>query len=100
YFFSSIYFLVYMTSFSLNFLFLTTMYQHGRASVTIPLFNSINFLGTIVAGNLLFSEPLNAISWVGVIMMIVGILLASKIEKAIHEPKAAGGEQEKNMESP
>ncbi len=91
YFWGSIYFFIYAASFSLNFLFVTTMYQHGRASVTIPLFNSINFLGTIIAGYFLFYEPLEVFSWIGISMMIAGIVLASKVEKKMrYTPKNEG----------
>nr|MDO8113155.1 hypothetical protein [Candidatus Sigynarchaeota archaeon] len=83
YFLGSIYFYLYMTSFTFNFFLLMMMYQHGRAAVAIPLNNSINFLGLVIFGYFMFEERIAVVSWIGIFVMIVGIFLASKIETSM-----------------
>ncbi|NMC05266.1 MAG: hypothetical protein GYA24_08650 [Candidatus Lokiarchaeota archaeon] len=80
YFLGSIYFWLWIGNFIANFFLLTMMYQHGRAGVTIPINTSLNFLGSILFGFFMCAEPIDSISWIGIVFMVVGILLTSKIE--------------------
>jgi drug/metabolite transporter (DMT)-like permease len=68
------------------------MYQHGRAGVTIPINTSLNFLVSILFGYFMCSEPIDSFSWIGIALMIVGILLTSKIESEVVGKKAIGGD--------
>ncbi|MBD3188216.1 hypothetical protein GF325_15380 [Candidatus Bathyarchaeota archaeon] len=90
YFFGSLYFYIWLGSFTANFFLLMIMYQHGRAVITIPIMNNLNFMISIVFGYFVFNEPLNAISWIGILIMVFGILLTSRSEtKLIEAEKAA-----------
>lgn len=80
YFFTAIYFWLWIGNFAANFFLLTMMYQHGRAGVAIPINTSLNFLVSILFGYFMCAEPIDSISWLGIVFMTVGLLLTSKIE--------------------
>ncbi len=92
YFFGAVYFWLWIGDFVANFFLLTMMYQHGRAGVTIPINTSLNFVVSIVFGYFMFAELVDALSWVGISLMVVGIFLTSKIESGVVGKKASGGE--------
>jgi drug/metabolite transporter (DMT)-like permease len=85
YFMGSIYFYIYISCFAFNFLLLTMMFQYGRAAVTIPVNNTINFLGGILFGAFAFVEEIGVFSWIGILLMVVGIILASRVETTLVE---------------
>jgi drug/metabolite transporter (DMT)-like permease len=92
YFFGAVYFWLWVGNFVANFFLLTMMYQHGRAGVTIPINTSLNFLVSILFGFFMCAEPIDSFSWIGIALMIVGILLTSKIESEVVGKKATGGD--------
>ncbi|MHA1793379.1 MAG: hypothetical protein ACTSVI_12085 [Promethearchaeota archaeon] len=83
YFFASIYFYFWIGNFTANFFLMMMMFQHGRAIVTIPLMNSLNFMISVLFANIIFMEELNFISWLGISLMVGGIILTSKFEVKI-----------------
>jgi drug/metabolite transporter (DMT)-like permease len=92
YFFGALYFWFWIGNFVANFFLLTMMYQHGRAGVTIPINTSLNFVVSIVFGYFMCAEPIDALAWVGISLMVVGILLTSKIESEVVAKKVSGGD--------
>nr|MDO8084958.1 hypothetical protein [Candidatus Sigynarchaeum springense] len=92
YFFGAIYFWLWIGNFVANFFLLTMMYQYGRASVTIPINTSLNFVVSIVFGFFMFFELIDLISWIGISLMTAGIFLTSKIESEVRGNKASLGD--------
>lgn len=89
YFAGSIIFYLYMINFTANFFLLMILYQHGRASVGIPIQSSVNFFVLVMAGFLAFGESMSWISWTGIAVMVAGIVLTSKVEKVMQKQPAA-----------
>jgi drug/metabolite transporter (DMT)-like permease len=83
YFFGAVYFWLWIGNFVANFFLLTMMYQHGRAGVTIPINTSLTFLVSILFGFFMCAEPIDTLAWVGISLMVFGILLTSKIESEV-----------------
>lgn len=88
YFFGSLYWYLWIISFSFNFLFTQMIYQYGRASFAIPLATSINFLAVVLFSVLLFNESLFTMSWVGVLIMAVGMFIVGQKETKIRMQKS------------
>ncbi len=100
YFFGSVYFWLWIGNFVANFFLLTMMYQHGRAGVTIPINTSLNFLVSILFGYFMCAEPIDTLSWVGISLMTVGILLTGKIESEVVAKKASKGDESASPADP
>ena len=100
YFFGSLYYYLWMGNFIMNFFLTMMMYQHGRAGVTIPINTNIQFIISIFFGYLVFSEIIDILSWFGVAMMVIGIILTSKVEKQLVNDQTGDelGIEEKNRE--
>ncbi|MEX2681369.1 MAG: hypothetical protein Q6373_007200, partial [Candidatus Sigynarchaeota archaeon] len=92
YFFGAVYFWLWIGNFVANFFLLTMMYQYGRAGVTIPINTSLNFVVSLVFGYFMFFELIDALSWLGISLMVVGIFLTSKIESNVMRKKISDGD--------
>ncbi|MFX0098171.1 MAG: hypothetical protein ACFFCS_01225 [Candidatus Hodarchaeota archaeon] len=99
YFLGSIYFYCWMGFFIFNFIMLQITYQHGRAVITVPLTNNTNFLISLLYSYFIFQEKMMVQSWLGAILMIVGIALVSKIETKVRVIKKEASKSENITEA-
>lgn len=59
------------------------MYQQGRAVITLTISNFFNIMLPVIAGIIVLSEKINLILSIGVIGIIIGCILVSKIQSGV-----------------